>query len=927
MKVTPESHPDYRALEGASTKIQTVTLEMDEATKQAGNANEIMELQQMLTKPVNLLLAGRVILKSVQIDSLKNGGKIYLFNDIVVIVVGARKGWKLRWMGPVQDFRYFSAMCDVSFYGGKKKKMYSVSFDNLVDEQQFLEALESTRMKHFPEASSMFVWSIPFLGKFLPDMRDCQGAMVNQVCYFVGAGKVVTFGLYGGAVKVDDTPFSELTGFTMENFGDKLYVFGGVDHSGEVSADLWSCNYLTNSWTKTKPFVEGRYGHSSVLFGDSMYIFGGRKKKGYFNDVCIYNFNTGNWKSVSISGAPSPRYDHSACIVRDRMIIYGGRRGNEVFGDVYEFDMVELTWNVIKMDWGLPKMFGHRALTIGPLVFFMGGVDNQDDIETTFILDMDTWKMRSFKSAGNRPMKLANFAVVYDGQKLIVMFGLSIFFVELPQAIKNELGTRNTGGSKLSAICRRSRQLASASRHDFSVNAPRIKKDHRSSIGPVSGIVPCQCNDDGKDCPCEKPAPTPAPKEVPEPGSGRKEQPRRKSEVKTRFIFDEHSRPPSEGALASRKDPAQPQQVHKTHSHQHAPDKAQAGERPATANAVSSQSSRAPATNVRVSKEAPAAATSAKPAPSVSADRTTPQQPLARRATTPVKRHPDLQASAPKSPTPENAAPSRPSTARPQAPAPQPLVRTQTQVQSRVQVPVKPKEEVPHSASVPVVGTVQGSAAPAKAGAVRQTKPQATTATKPRSATTTVQIETPVVPAQKPSGSRPATPSQGEKPQTQHSTATKQGTGGPLTRPATSTQLLKTGAPPAKTTGSGAQAQHPMKSASNTKFEKTGAPNHAGKVEGSKPAPQAQAAQQKALGFDYFAKITKGSMVKVAKMTSNQTVDQVIEKVKGLFKGVQCTTIDVLVDGEKKPLNADSLSKALVEFRETRATHVNIVLE
>ena len=84
MKVTPESHPDYRALEGASAKIQNVTMEMDEATKQAGNANEIMELQQMLTKPVNLLLAGRVILKSVQIDSLKNGGKIYLIPYLIV---------------------------------------------------------------------------------------------------------------------------------------------------------------------------------------------------------------------------------------------------------------------------------------------------------------------------------------------------------------------------------------------------------------------------------------------------------------------------------------------------------------------------------------------------------------------------------------------------------------------------------------------------------------------------------------------------------------------------------------------------------------------------------------------------------------------------------------------------------------------------
>lgn len=1026
MKVTPVSHPDYLALEGASAKIQKVTLEMDEATKQAGNANEILELQQALTKPQNLLVPGRVILHVVQVDRLKSGGKIYLFNDAVVVVVGARKGWKLRWMGPVEDFRYFCAMCDLSFYG-KKKKLYSVSFDNLVEEQQFLEHLEATRMKHFPDAGSMFVWSIPFLGKFLPDLKDCRAALVNQVCYFVGAGKVVTFGLYGGSVKVDDTPFHELTGFTMEAYGDKLYVFGGIDHNGEASADLWCCSVLTNTWTKAKAFVEGRSGHSSVLFGNSMYIFGGKKKKTFFNDVCVYNFTTGDWKSISISGAPSPRQDHSASVIGDKMLIYGGRRGNDVFCDVYAFDMVELTWSELDLDWALPRMYGHRALSLGPLLVFLGGLDGHNDVDLTYVVDIETWKVRTFKYAGNRPLRLASCGVVYDGQKLIVMFGLSIFYVEFPQVLKSELSTRTlVGSSNLSAICRR-RSLASSSRNDFNLS-PRmeIKKDHRCSVGPLAACGPPALE-------------TPEPKVLGSPREAHVEAPVQKTEVKAIPIqstqekektvpeqtTQEVSPRPSgvvkiaiEGVLNMAKATTQASSPPKPTHHESPPPKPTTPTKPPETPTQSTTTAPPKPTHHEAPPVKPTAATkppavttqSTAPAPAKAVTNTTaPAKP-----TLPAPATPTVPAQ-PKQATTTGACPAKPATtapARPTTPSGTTAVKPAVQTAPATAKPATTangttpaKTTAPTTGATPVAGVVRRATVPpanhpdltpkpANAQATtskapdsaRGAKPQATTGhqqqptlthsnsgqtqaprSKPQAAAATkpqTQVQAkPAAPAAKPSSGAPSgtqtpratTPvSQGAPATQQKPSATQpakvapsqQGktvqvaknapqtaahhneqTGSPLTRPATSAQLLKPGPSQGKAPSAGGQAQHPMKSTSNTKFDKgVAASKPVQRPETAKAAP-AQAKAQKGLGFDYFARITKGPIEKLTKISGQQTYEEVMNKIRDLFRGIQCRTIDVLIDGEREPLTSESLQRALVEWRETRANAVNIIVE
>lgn len=993
MKVTPVSHPDYLALEGASAKIQKVTLEMDEATKQAGNANEILELQQGLTKPQNLLVPGRVILHVVQVDRLKSGGKIYLFNDAVVVVVGARKGWKLRWMGPVEDFRYFCAMCDLSFYG-KKKKLYSVSFDNLVEEQQFLEHLEATRMKHFPDAGSMFVWSIPFLGKFLPDLKDCRAALVNQVCYFVGAGKVVTFGLYGGSVKVDDTPFHELTGFTMETYGDKLYVFGGVDHSGEASADLWCCSVLTNTWTKAKAFVEGRSGHSSVLFGNSMYIFGGRKKKTFFNDVCVYNFTTGDWKSISISGAPSPRQDHSASVIGDKMLIYGGRRGNDVFCDVYAFDMTELTWSELDLDWALPRMYGHRALTLGPLLVFLGGLDGHSDVDLTYVVDIETWKVRTFKSAGNRPLRLASCGIVYDGQKLIVMFGLSIFYVEFPQAIKSELSTRTlVGSSNLSAICRR-RSLASSSRNDLNLN-PRmeIKKDHRCSVGPlVARGPPALETPEPKvlGSPREAPVETPVENSKSIPIQSALEKEKAALEQTTQEVSPRPSgvvKIAIEGVLnmakATAQIPSPPKPTHHESSqpkpttptkppettvtsppkptHQEIPHAKPATptKPPATATQSTATAPAKPATNttapVKPNPPAPAqpkqttttGAAPAKPATTGPARPTTPSgttavkpavqtapvaaKPAAttngttppktttptngatpgagviRRATVPPGNHPDLTAKPTNAQAPTSKAPDSAGGAKPQAtPGQQPPTVTHSN-SGQTQAP-RPKPQAATATKAPA----QAQAKP-NSGAPRATTPVSQGAPATAKPAATQPTKTAVVARPQQQGKAVQVPRKAT--QTEH-----EQTGSPLTRPATSAQLLKPGPSQGKAPSAGSQAQHPMKSTSNTKFDKG--------VAASKPVQRpAQARAQKGLGFDYFARITKGPIEKLTKISGQQTYEEVMNKIRDLFRGIQCRTIDVLIDGEREPLTSESLQRALVEWRETRANAVNIIVE
>ena len=436
LKATPVSHPDYPWLERASKQIQKVTENMDEATQQASNMNEIVELQQALSRPLNIMCPGRTLLQVAIVSKAKKSGKIFLFNDLVVVAAGDKKGMKLLWKGPLLEFKYFSSTLNISFYYEQIRR--EVTFRNIVEKTQFLDTLENTRMKSYPNPASMFVWSIPFLAKLLPRGKYWTGVRVGQWAYFVCGGKLMTFRFSNGAVQVTDTPF-DMSGFTVELYEHKLYLFGGCDHNGEASPDLWMYNLMTKTWTKDKIPMEPRYGHSSVVYGDSMYVFGGRRKKTCFNDLWRYSFLTGMWEPITIRGAPSPRYRHSACVQGCQMYVYGGEY-TDTYDDVYILDLTMLRWQKLTLGSSLPRCAGHRSLAIGSLVFFVGGIDDQEcDVKYIFALNTESQRVTQVNNIGNNPPSLVDFGLMFYGGQFLVMFNDSLYYVSFPDFLKPEI--------------------------------------------------------------------------------------------------------------------------------------------------------------------------------------------------------------------------------------------------------------------------------------------------------------------------------------------------------------------------------------------------------------------------------------------------------------------------------------------------------
>lgn len=444
MKATPTSHPDYPMLELASKRVQEVTEETDEATRQAANVNEIIELQQALAKPLNIMSPGRTLLKVLSVNKLKRGGKIFLFNDMVLVAIGNKRDMKVIWMGSLIEFKYFSLLCDISFYT-QKGKLRSITFGNIVEKQQFLDELENARMKCYPNPAAMFLWTSPFLGKLLPDMKYWASVTFKRKSYFVGGGKMVRYSFRNGAVAVIDTPFTGFSGFTVVFFDKKLYVVGGCESGGDPVSDVWIYDITSRQWSKEKSPLEPRYGHSSVVYNDSMFVFGGRKKKAFFNDLWMYSFATGTWKLLDVSGAPSPRSRHSVSIVGGKMYLYGGESGEELFNDVFVLDLRELSWTKLNIGSTLPKSIGHRLVSIGLLIIFIGGVDElKHDVNYGFVFNTETSQLTQFNNIGNNPSNVVDFGLEFDGEKLLVMFSNSLFCVNLPQSVQEYVQTIET---------------------------------------------------------------------------------------------------------------------------------------------------------------------------------------------------------------------------------------------------------------------------------------------------------------------------------------------------------------------------------------------------------------------------------------------------------------------------------------------------
>ena len=109
---------------------------------------------------------------------------------------------------------------------------------------------------------------------------------------------------------------------------NSIFYFGGCYLDDSCHGDLIEYNietstFKTVSTSGTSP--SPRQGHSATLYGDKMFIFGGVNRAGRLNDLFSFDFPTLSWTKEDYAGVIPPISNHSALLTsKKKIMIFGG---------------------------------------------------------------------------------------------------------------------------------------------------------------------------------------------------------------------------------------------------------------------------------------------------------------------------------------------------------------------------------------------------------------------------------------------------------------------------------------------------------------------------------------------------------------------------------------------------------------------------
>lgn len=458
LKLTPSCHPDYEELELACSKIQKITVEMDMSTKKAQQMNEIWMIQKSFTKPFSLISPNRCLKYTINITFKSEQCHLYVFNDFVLIASYDKKSQTVLFSSPLLSFHYLPCFSQMGII--VKSRIYYAVFQSEDARQKFVSDLEDLRLSQDKRSSadlSMFLWSNPFVPKFLPKLSFVDGVQVNDSYVFFGDGSLVTINMKIGAVTFTQSPFGSRSGFAVTgNETDRVFVVGGYNRQcDEYCCDVWQFEVFLNKWTNltrgiyrnsTTPTWQfhPRCEHTAIFDDDKIYVFGGRYRRSFFNDMAIFYVTTKKWNVLNLDVSPQPRALHSAVMIDKKIVVLGGHNQQTVFNDVNVFDTSTLKWNAVLVNCSIiPKRYGHRSIALQNMIVTIGGTADGETVQKpSVIYCADNYSCRSFKCAGNYPFEEfieGGFALCFDAARLnlYVYDHCSIFLVQLPQEIKH----------------------------------------------------------------------------------------------------------------------------------------------------------------------------------------------------------------------------------------------------------------------------------------------------------------------------------------------------------------------------------------------------------------------------------------------------------------------------------------------------------
>ncbi|XP_069690268.1 attractin-like protein 1 isoform X2 [Periplaneta americana] len=212
------------------------------------------------------------------------------------------------------------------------------------------------------QLATLGYWEVVQSKDFVPEGSASHGAVVwRDSLYIVGGesyrrAKMIYVYDFNG--NVWETPHLDSKivprmryGHSAVLFGDKIYMYGGVEENGVVSNELWAFDVSAKTWENITVRTEQcntTVSNATVLCGPlrsaghtatvvtsrtnkkserMIVIFGHSPTYGYLNTVQEYHFGTRDWKVVTTQGFPvKGGYGHSAAWdpLSQRIYVYGG---------------------------------------------------------------------------------------------------------------------------------------------------------------------------------------------------------------------------------------------------------------------------------------------------------------------------------------------------------------------------------------------------------------------------------------------------------------------------------------------------------------------------------------------------------------------------------------------------------------------------
>jgi len=145
--------------------------------------------------------------------------------------------------------------------------------------------------------------------------------------------------------------------------GNDLYIFGGIDESGNLLNDLWRINLNDLSFEQVNlsgDVPHSRYNCRLVSYDNYLYIINGMGKWRAYSDIIRVNLSNGICESMCNFSAPRSDFDY--IIHNDYVILLGGYDGVAQF--IKDVTIYDIENNVIVVD-----THSHSVLT-NPLYIF-----------------------------------------------------------------------------------------------------------------------------------------------------------------------------------------------------------------------------------------------------------------------------------------------------------------------------------------------------------------------------------------------------------------------------------------------------------------------------------------------------------------------------------------------------------------------------